>query len=188
MVSFDLSTTNIVLTVAVVGLFALFIILLVKLNPTKQEEESLETTTHVEEPKETVSHETLPAMRQSVPDVPPPRIEVPRPVERQTVVERHTTIERPLIAVSPTPGGPSVQTSQETKAPAASYARELARQAEQSTRSSRSGNALNRRDCVHHFGYLRTFPKNSPIPDECFGCERIVDCLVNKNHGKEKRW
>jgi hypothetical protein len=181
MVSFDLSTTNIVLTVAVVGLFALFIILLVKLNPTKQEEEtegSIETAAHVEKP---ASHETLPAMRQSTPDVQPPRVEIPRPVERQMVTER------PLIAVSPTPSGPSVQTSQEAKTPATTYARQLARQAELSTQANRSGNSLNRKDCVHHFGYLRTFPKNSPIPDECFGCERIVDCLVNKNHAREKR-
>jgi hypothetical protein len=80
-----------------------------------------------------------------------------------------------------------VQTSQEAKTPATTYAKELARQAESSAQANRSGNSLNRKDCVHHFGYLRTFPKNSPIPDECFGCERIVDCLVSKNHAREKR-
>lgn len=176
--SLDLSTTNIILTVAVVGLLALFILLLVKLNPTKEDRESFETAAEVEKP---VSRETLPVIRQRAPDVPPPRIEVQRPAEKQTVMER------PMIAVSPTPSGSSMQTSQETKTPTTSYAKELARQAEQSARPNRFGNASNRKDCIHHFGYLRTFPKNSPIPDECFGCEKIVDCLVAKNHGKEKR-
>jgi len=31
--------------------------------------------------------------------------------------------------------------------------------------------------CVHHFGYLKNHPKNAPVPDECFGCLRILDCL-----------
>jgi len=32
--------------------------------------------------------------------------------------------------------------------------------------------------CAHKFGYLKNLPKNTPIPDECFGCPRIVDCLT----------
>jgi len=178
--SLDLSTTNILLTVVVVGLLAFFILLLVKLKPTKEDEESFETAAEAEEP---LSREALPVVTQRPPDIPPPRVEVPvqRPAEKQPV------LERPLIAVSPTPSGPSVQTSQETKTPPTSYARELARQAERSAQQNKLGPTPNRRDCIHHFGYLRTFPKNSPIPDECFGCEKIVDCLVSKNHGKEKR-
>jgi len=33
-------------------------------------------------------------------------------------------------------------------------------------------------ECAHHFGYLRTLPKNTPIPDECFGCTRIMECFM----------
>jgi hypothetical protein len=32
-------------------------------------------------------------------------------------------------------------------------------------------------ECVHHFGYLRNLPKNTPVPDECFGCPKILRCL-----------
>ena len=32
-------------------------------------------------------------------------------------------------------------------------------------------------ECRHFFGYLKKIPKNTPIPDECFGCLRMVDCL-----------
>jgi len=32
-------------------------------------------------------------------------------------------------------------------------------------------------ECVHHFGYLRNLPKGTPVPDECFGCKKILQCL-----------
>ena len=32
--------------------------------------------------------------------------------------------------------------------------------------------------CPHHFGYLRTLPKNTSIPSECFGCLQVVDCMT----------
>jgi len=32
-------------------------------------------------------------------------------------------------------------------------------------------------ECRHFFGYLKKIPKNTSIPDECFGCPRMVDCL-----------
>jgi hypothetical protein len=35
--------------------------------------------------------------------------------------------------------------------------------------------------CVHQFGYLRTMPKNTPIPDECFGCPKVLRCMFPKD-------
>ena len=32
-------------------------------------------------------------------------------------------------------------------------------------------------ECRHFYGYLKKIPKNTSIPDECFGCLRMVDCL-----------
>lgn len=32
------------------------------------------------------------------------------------------------------------------------------------------------RECRYRFGYLRTLPKNESIPDECFSCDRIIEC------------
>ena len=32
-------------------------------------------------------------------------------------------------------------------------------------------------ECVHEFGYLKDMPKNTPVPDECFGCTRILRCM-----------
>jgi len=31
--------------------------------------------------------------------------------------------------------------------------------------------------CSHFFGYLRKIPKNTTIPDECFSCPKMVECL-----------
>jgi hypothetical protein len=32
--------------------------------------------------------------------------------------------------------------------------------------------------CLHHFGYLASRPKNTPIPQECILCQRLGDCMV----------
>jgi len=34
------------------------------------------------------------------------------------------------------------------------------------------------RACPHYFGYVKTLPKNSSIPDECLWCPMIVKCLT----------
>lgn len=31
-------------------------------------------------------------------------------------------------------------------------------------------------ECKHRLGYLRTLSKNASIPDECLGCDRIIEC------------
>jgi len=32
--------------------------------------------------------------------------------------------------------------------------------------------------CTFKFGYLKSLPKNKPIPDECFGCPQILECAA----------
>jgi predicted RNA-binding Zn-ribbon protein involved in translation (DUF1610 family) len=34
--------------------------------------------------------------------------------------------------------------------------------------------------CLHHFGYLKNRPKNTPIPDECLTCDRMIECLTRR--------
>jgi len=31
--------------------------------------------------------------------------------------------------------------------------------------------------CPHSFGYLRTLPRNDPIPDECLICMKVIQCM-----------
>lgn len=33
-------------------------------------------------------------------------------------------------------------------------------------------------NCSHEFGYLRSRPKDSAIPDECLICPKILQCMV----------
>lgn len=186
MFSFDPSTTNIILTVAVVALFTFFIFLLMKLNPSTEKEEDFDTQIEVEKP--TPQH-TLPITPQpqnpqnQQPQRQPERIEAPR------------VVEKTVITVGPTVGGASVQTKQPTSQPTPTFSqnRENSRQQEKTVPSApaRTGFVTSKKDCMHHFGFLHTFPKNSPIPDECFGCEKIVDCLVSNNikksNGKNER-
>lgn len=44
-------------------------------------------------------------------------------------------------------------------------------------RSGEKGSVESQRKCSHFFGYVKTLPKNTPIPDECLWCPSIVDCL-----------
>jgi hypothetical protein len=37
-------------------------------------------------------------------------------------------------------------------------------------------------NCVHNFGYLRSLPKNTPVPDECFGCPKAMQCLFQNEY------
>jgi len=32
--------------------------------------------------------------------------------------------------------------------------------------------------CGNFLGYLRVHPKGLPLPDECFACNRLIDCVV----------
>lgn len=35
-------------------------------------------------------------------------------------------------------------------------------------------------DCSHYMGYLFSFPRNRPIPNECMGCPEVFECLEHK--------
>jgi len=32
-------------------------------------------------------------------------------------------------------------------------------------------------NCEHEFGYLKNLLRNTPVPDECFGCPKVMQCL-----------
>lgn len=35
-------------------------------------------------------------------------------------------------------------------------------------------------ECTHHFGHLKSLPKEAAIPDECLTCSKLLQCLVKK--------
>ena len=32
-------------------------------------------------------------------------------------------------------------------------------------------------NCIHDLGYLKSLPPNTAVPDECFGCRKVMECL-----------
>jgi hypothetical protein len=36
--------------------------------------------------------------------------------------------------------------------------------------------------CPHKLGHLSTLPKSTPIPEECFGCPQILECIKLANN------
>jgi hypothetical protein len=76
-------------------------------------------------------------------------------------------------------GGASEETSEQVSYPS-SEDTESPKQPESRVAPVKAVKNSNGKDCPHQFGYLKGLPKNRPIPEECFGCQRIVECLVNK--------
>jgi hypothetical protein len=167
MFPFDLSTNNTLLIAAVVALFIVFLIVLIKLNPsTEKEEEKSETKSKVEKPKPM--------------QTPPPLL----PQTPQMAKTGAPKIEKPQVFLNPAAGGTSVQTNQAkpvqaAQAPTRNASKPLPKLERVVAKKGETNNP-SRRDCVHQFGHLRSLPKNAPIPDECFGCTQIVECLVNQ--------
>jgi len=173
MLYFDASTTNIILTVAVVALFAFFLLLLMKLNPSAENKRKTENESGPERSKQEQ-----------------PRILMPQsPTTSTEEMPAQRPVERPLILVNSANTGATLQTRQDSRtSPPPLDQRRTIPMPERTVAPPPSKPAPlpppTRRDCLHHFGYLRTFPKNSPIPEECFGCERIVDCLVSNKKSR----
>jgi hypothetical protein len=38
----------------------------------------------------------------------------------------------------------------------------------------------NQSKCLYHFSYLAELPKSSSIPEECFFCPKVVECIVKQ--------
>jgi len=183
MFSFDLSTVNILLIVGVISLFTLFIIVLMKLNPSTATKEDREgDALHIKE-VELEKQKPL-QIEQNVPR-PVPEVKETIPVTVERALEKplekpfEKPLEKPLVAVNTYVGRPSIPTDQESKTSILSRPKEVVVSKPPVIVAPKAeNNHPSRRDCLHQFGYLRTLPKNAPIPDECFGCLKVVECLV----------
>jgi hypothetical protein len=172
MASLDASPMNIILTVAVSGLVGFFIVLLIKLNPSVETKRKEEVKDRAERPRQ-LEPSSQPIVQPAPPQPQPP-----------AKIEPPMTTPKPLLIVNSVSGNSNTHTSCETATQTSNHVQPVSLP---NRTPSPAGNMFTqaRRDCIHHFGYLRAFPKNSPIPDECFGCEKIVDCLVSKKSGRK---
>jgi DNA-directed RNA polymerase subunit RPC12/RpoP len=44
--------------------------------------------------------------------------------------------------------------------------------------TKRESSNLKEAECTHFLGYLKKRPKNTPIPDDCLTCEKMIECLT----------
>jgi Ca2+/Na+ antiporter len=174
MFSFDLSTMNILLVATVVALFVVFVLVLMKLNPSIEAKERRETETRLEKEKPL-----------QMPESPRQTLLPSKPPEVRANSGKPLTPLNPPVKIPPPI---QTQTRQEPPAPVRSEIKEIPKQ-EKAMPPVKTALAPTRKDCLHHYGYLHSLPKNAPIPDECFGCPKIVDCLVssNSNSNSKKR-
>lgn len=180
---------DLMLTVAVVILVVMFVTLLLKLNPSSEKNKG-SNEDFVQEPSESQSalrseslpYQTVPdsmdALRSSLPKV--------RVVDSWQSREMGTSSAKPradtprIVVSADTSGASEVE-----EKPEASTSDYLQRRPEPSEPhvepDSKPFTGQNSEsDCLHKYGYLKGLPKNRPIPNECFGCSRIVECLAGK--------
>ncbi len=161
MLSFEFSVFDLVLSVCVMVLIVLFVTTLLKLNPSKENEQSQ---------REVYEKEQESALFQRQPSVPPVSWQS---AERTTPQK---TQRMPQLVVGATADGTSQESLEEIPPP--SEIREPPKQPKTTTSTKQTSKSAVDKDCLHHFGYLNGLPKNTPIPGECFGCPKIVDCLI----------
>ena len=130
MFPFELSlfSTGLMITVAV--LVVLYLVVLIKLNPSTKGKRITEKNM----PKQRILQETI-----TKPQIKPTKY---NEVEKETI----EPIER-QEPVSPAPVEPE---------------------------------KIRVQGCPHHFGYLGEHPKNTPIPNECLTCTKIMECLLGR--------
>jgi hypothetical protein len=168
MLSFEFSAFDLILSVAVIGLIVLFVTTLMKLKPSNESKNPHKEIAHEEE-QELIA--------------PSHRLGQLTDLQNEPYTAHDaekTTFERvqqpPQLAVSATTGGYSQESLEQTSKPIEH--KESIKNQKTASSQKQPPKTSGVKDCLHFFGYLGGLPKNTPIPGECFGCEKIVDCLI----------
>jgi hypothetical protein len=187
MFPFELSFIDVTLMIAITVLIIFYVTLLLRLRPSTkptleahlEEETHIEAETRIEE--ETASEKPALASTPTghlqnllkVQEEPRTSGETAKTSEKLFVpVESQAASEEPAVspkteAVQEVPRMP--QFAKSFEAPKVEDEPSLV----EPSKLSSAGHSA----CPHYFGYLKKLPKNVPIPDECLGCLRIVECL-----------
>lgn len=179
MLSFEFSAFDLVLSLGVIVLIILFFTTLWKLNPSEEDNKPQGEEAYNEE-KESAVFQRQSDQVSSHPEVQPSQVDSWRSTVKP-VSQGSPQTQIPKLFVGATTEGSSV-TGIEPQKPAESQRPiehvEPIKQPKPTLSSKHNSKSSDR--CPHHFGFLGGLPKNTPIPEECFGCQKIVDCLVTK--------
>jgi len=126
---------------------------------------------------------------QNIPSTAPPITDIKKPSERPLDFQKESIPRRPEIirevqsptlqsSASPKPEKPPTPVFK-ASAPIPEIRKETPpKQPEPSKKLDEKKVGERPRACPHHFGYVKTLPKNTSIPDECLWCPWIVECLT----------
>jgi len=166
MVLFEVSFIDIALLMAITVLVILYVTLLLRLKP------STETT--IDKPLQRKPPTQEPAT--------PPTTQPELSVEKQerperSIVPEETPESKISVKIPETPEEPpeQIETPTMEQPMESTETPESKEETLESIEETPPSTSLP--ECPHYFGYLRKLPKNLPIPDECLGCLRIVECL-----------
>lgn len=170
MLSFDFSAFDLVLSIGVIVLIVLFVTTLLKLNPSGENKESKNVKVYEEVKEEqeltTLTQDFTQLEKASASHT------FPQSAERTTSEK----LQPPQVIVGVAAGGASQESLEQ---PSKSYGYKEPPKNHKSKEVQKAAPKISEeKDCLHFFGYLGGLPKNTPIPGECFGCQRIVDCLI----------
>jgi hypothetical protein len=154
-----------ILKVAIAIILVFYVTLLVKLKP---------------------SREIKPPLKTYIETVRTPTVEHKRPEKPTTSVEtKKTTNEEPTLTGITKKFQEEPTESTQTKVHAETEENQKKETDKQAKKAFFLFGEREFEGCPHKFKYLRALPKNSPIPDECFGCPKILECLGSSK--KKKR-
>jgi len=154
-----------ILKVAIAIILVFYVTLLVKLKP---------------------SREIKPPLDRYVETVRTPTVEQKKPEKPTTPLEtRKTANEEPVLTSKTEKLQEEPPKGIQTKAHAETEENQTKETDKQAKRAFFLFGEREFEGCPHRFEYLRNLPKNSPIPDECFGCPKILECLGSPK--KKKR-
>jgi type IV secretory pathway VirB10-like protein len=158
----ELSLT--ILKVAIAIILVFYVTLLVKLKP---------------------SREIKPPLNRYIETVRTPTVEQKRPEKPTTPVEtKKTTNEEPALTGLPKKVPEEPTENIQTEAHAETEENQKKETEKQAKKAFFLFGEREFEGCPHRFKYLRALPKNSPIPDECFGCPKILECLGSSKNKK----
>jgi len=146
--------------IAAVLIYAILLIKLKPLSETEQEPGFKKFIEDLEKPVTPAAEATNIAEEESALPV-----ETQKPVETPRPVETKRAPEKPAPSISTRA---RVEVGENKKA-------------KKEKEAKKSFILFGKRDfegCPHKFGYLKNLPRNTPIPDECFGCPKVVECLA----------
>jgi len=154
MLLFELAFDTLLMAV-MAGILIFYVILVIKLKPSNETEQKSSFKKPIER-MESIEKPVAAAETQKVTSEEPIL-----PVETQKVPEE------PIVSI-PTQTGAQVEAGENQKK----------RKEKESKKSLFLYGKKDFEGCPHNFGYLKDLPKNTPIPDECFGCPKVIECLT----------